>query len=410
MHRCLKRKMLQNITIASIGLICAAAGPRAATAFDHPLTAWAPRAYVCPRLDPAPHIDGRLDDPAWAPSPWSDAFVDIRGADILATDILATDIQEDLAGPPRHRTRIRLGWDDDNLYIAAQLDEPHVQATLTERDAVIYHDNDFEVFIDPDGDNHLYGELEINALGTVWDLLLVRPYRDGGPAVDAWDIAGLGSAVAIDGTLNDPGDHDRGWTVELAIPWKVLGQLAGRACPPAPGDIWRLNFSRVQWRTEAVDGRYRKVVDPTTGLPLPEDNWVWSPQGLVAMHCPEMWGEVLFDDGSGRTVASAAEHARIAMANGLMPLYYRQQALREAGGRLAGTLGRFAGTLAELGVPAGHWPRWPGEAGPDGATTAPLPAGWALTMDGDSTWFRATLTTPLGTASIDHTGKLERTP
>ena len=79
-------------------------------------------------------------------------------------------------------------WDDKYLYIGAAMVEPHVWATLTERDAVIYHDNDFEVFIDPDGDTHLYYEIEINALGTVWDLLLVRPYRDGGPAIDAWDV------------------------------------------------------------------------------------------------------------------------------------------------------------------------------------------------------------------------------
>ena len=60
---------------------------------------------------------------------------------------------------------------------------------MTERDSVIFRDNDFEVFIDPDGDTHAYYELEINALGTVWDLLLLKPYRDGGPAINGWDIA-----------------------------------------------------------------------------------------------------------------------------------------------------------------------------------------------------------------------------
>ena len=39
-------------------------------------------------------------------------------------------------------------------------------ARLTKHDAVIFHDNDFEVFIDPDGDNHEYYELELNALNT----------------------------------------------------------------------------------------------------------------------------------------------------------------------------------------------------------------------------------------------------
>ena len=93
-------------------------------------------------------------------------------------------------------------WDDDNFYVAAELEEPDVWATLIERDSVIFRDNDFEVFIDPDGDTHAYYELEVNALGTLWDLLLIKPYRDGGPAIHGWDIAGLQSAVDVRGTRN----------------------------------------------------------------------------------------------------------------------------------------------------------------------------------------------------------------
>ena len=58
--------------------------------------------------------------------------------------------------------------------------------------------------------------------------------------------------------------------------------------PPKPGETWRINFSRVQWRHEVVDGKYHKV--PKT----PEDNWVWAPQGAINMHIPEMWGYVTF--------------------------------------------------------------------------------------------------------------------
>ena len=378
---------LSRLPRVLLGILLAAAASTA-PAFEAPRLPWNPARYVCPRLAAPPTLDGRPDEPAWAPAPWSTVF---------------TDIQGDLAAPPRLVTRMRLGWDDDFFYVAARLDEPHVWGTLTGRDDVIYHDNDFEVFIDPDGDNHLYGELEINALGTVWDLLLARPYRDGGPAIDAWDIAGLRSAVAVDGTINDPRDTDRGWSLEIAIPWRVLGPIAGRDCPPRPGDIWRVNFSRVEWRAEVAGDGYRKLVDADSGRPLPEDNWVWSPQGLVAMHCPEMWGEVLFDDGGGRTVDASPQHARAAMASGLMPLYYRQRAWQEAHGR-------FAHTLAELGVPDGRWPLWPTEPGPDGSGTAPLPDGWTLTLAGGDTWFRAALDTPLGAASLDHTGRLEHAP
>ncbi len=96
---------------------------------------------------------------------------------------------------------MKMLWDDEFLYIAADLLEPDIWGTLTTRDAVIFQDNDFEVFIDPDGDTHDYFELEVNALKTAWDLLLPQPYRDGGSAIDGWDIAGLEVGVDIRGTL-----------------------------------------------------------------------------------------------------------------------------------------------------------------------------------------------------------------
>ncbi len=248
--------------------------------------------------------------------------------------------------PPPYRTRVKLLWDDTYLYIGAELEEPHLWATLTRRDTVIFYDNDFEVFIDPDGDTHAYYELEINALGTVWDLLLLKPYRDGGPALDAWDIRELQAAVALDGTLNDPSDTDRGWTVELALPWEVLEEAAPEGRPPRPGEQWRMNFSRVQWPLEVVDGRYRKRRVPATGRPLPESNWVWSPQGVVNMHLPERWGYVQFSAlVAGTGTEPFHPHPDEPVRWLLRQLYYRQRLFRERHGR-------YARTLDELEVPA----------------------------------------------------------
>ena len=242
-----------------------------------------PRRYACLRPAQPPRIDGLLDDASWLAADWTADFVDIQGAGLPT---------------PRLRTRVKMLWDDDHFYVAAELEEPHVWATLIERDSVIFQDNDFELFIDPDGDALDYYELEINALGTEWDLFLAVPYRDGGEADDTWDIAGLRSAVAIDGTLNVPDDVDAGWSLEIAVPWSALADDAGTATPPNPGDVWRINFSRVEWRTEIVDGRTVKRADPATGEPLPEDNWVWSPQGRIDMHQPETWGFVEFSAGA----------------------------------------------------------------------------------------------------------------
>lgn len=237
------------------------------------LHAASPETYDCPRSPRPIRMDGRLDDAAWKAALWTGDFVDIEGSS---------------KPRPRFRTRAKMLWDDDYFYVAAELEEPHVWATLTKHDSVIFHDNDFEVFIDPNGDTLEYYEFEINALNTGWDLFLDKPYRHGGKARNEWEIPGLKTAVHIVGTLNDPSDVDRGWTVELAFPWKALAGFAHKPAPPRPGDEWRVNFSRVQWRHEIVEARYRKV--PKTK----EDNWVWSPQGVVNMHVPEMWGRVRF--------------------------------------------------------------------------------------------------------------------
>ncbi len=224
-------------------------------------------------------VDGKGDDESWQKTQWTNYFTDIEGAKKPS---------------PYLATRIKMLWDEEYFYFYASMQEPHIWAKLTQRDAVIFHDNDFEIFIDPDGDTHNYLEFEVNAFNTVWDLLLTRPYRDGGNAINAWDIKGLKSAVHVDGTINDPSDTDKGWSVEVAIPWKVIKEVTRTTVPPKNGHQWRLNFSRVQWETEVIDGKYVKKKSAETGKNLSENNWVWSPQRAIAMHEPEFWGMVSF--------------------------------------------------------------------------------------------------------------------
>ena len=279
---------------------------------------FAPKKYVAYRAPAKVDVDGKLDEAAWASAAWTDAFIDIEG---------------DRRPPPRFRTRAKMLWDDEYFYFAADMEEPDLWGTLTERDAIIFHDNDFEIFIDPDGDTHAYAELEVNALGTPWDLLLVKPYRDGGPAIHAWDIAGLKVGVDLRGTLNRPGDRDDGWSVEIAIPWTILREVSPGHKPPQGGDRWRVNFSRVQWQLDAAGGRYGKRLRPGTTNPLPEDNWVWSPQGAIDMHMPERWGYVQFSSlraGAGTEAFVDDPNERVIWA--LRRLYYRQRDFRRGNG------------------------------------------------------------------------------
>jgi hypothetical protein len=280
---------------------------------------YGPRQVVCYRAAGPLRIDGRLDEPSWRATSWSEPFIDIDG----------------VRRPPL-TTRVKMLWDDEYFYVGAELEEPDIWATLTKRDSVIFQDNDFEIFIDPDGDTHAYYELEINALGTVWDLMLLQPYRDGGPAIHAWDIVGLKSAVMVRGTINKPGDRDEGWGVEVAMPWEVLREAAPNKSAPRAGDTWRVNFSRVEWHVESRDGKYIKRLAVDGKKPLPEENWVWSPQGAVNMHMPERWGFVRFSAGeAGRTITEFEADANDRVKWALRRLYYRQRQYRAAHGRYA---------------------------------------------------------------------------
>lgn len=306
-----------------------------------------PAGYTCHHTTGPLTIDGKLDEADWRRAPWTDDFQDIQGPAKPA---------------PRFKTRAKMLWDDDYLYVAAELEEPDVWATLTKHDSVIFHDDDFEVFIDPNGDSHEYYEIEMNALNTEWDLFLPKPYKDGGSADNSWEIPGLKTAVHVDGTLNNPSDRDTGWSVEMAFPWKVLGEYAHRRSPPGEGDQWRINFSRVEWQIRVDDGKYRKLPG------VPEDNWVWSPQGIIDMHRPEKWGFVQFTRKPFGQAAFIPDPS-LAARNALQGIYYAQRDYQAKNQH-------WAARLDELGLP------------PDYATGLPQPPALKLTPDG----FEATAT------------------
>jgi hypothetical protein len=230
-----------------------------------------PLHYSAPRLTQPILVDGQISDVAWHAVPWTADFVDIEG---------------DQKPKPRFRTRAKLAWDQEFLYIAAELEEPNLWASYAKHDMVIFHEHDFEVFLDPDSDQLHYFEFEINAKNVCWDLYLLKPYRQGGAADNSWEVPGLKTAVHLKGTLNNPSDRDEGWTLEIAFPWSAFNRGPRPARPPRPGETWRINFSRVEWPLKVEKGTYVK-----SG---PEDNWVWSPQGVINMHVPEKWGYVTF--------------------------------------------------------------------------------------------------------------------
>jgi hypothetical protein len=254
-----------------------------------------PRSYVAYKTSEPVEIDGKSNELAWQQASWSDEFIDIEG--VLE---------------PTYTTRVKMLWDESYFYILAEIEEPHVWATLKQKDTIIFYNNDFEVFLDPDGDTHNYYEFEMNALNTTWDLFITKPYREkNAPILNDWNVTGLKSAVTVDGTLNDPTDTDKGWTLELAFPWAVY--KTGYFQNNVPRDqYWRVNFSRVNWDFDLIKNRYYRKKDDNGNF-LHEHNWVWSPQGVINMHEPEHWGFVYFssDPPGSKTTFTIPEEEHI---------------------------------------------------------------------------------------------------
>ena len=129
-------------------------------------------------------------------------------------------------------------WDDDHLYVAFTVHDPHISATLIGRDSPVSRDDCVEVFIAPDTSQVTsYFNFEFNALGTILDR---SPLADRS---STWNGEGVQVAIDIQGTLNQETDQDTLWTAEIALPFAVFEPYAPHL-PPAPGDVWRLNLYR----------------------------------------------------------------------------------------------------------------------------------------------------------------------
>lgn len=177
-------------------------------------------------------------------------------------------------------------------------------------------------------------ELELNCLNTIWELLLHKPYKDGYSIENPYNLSGTRTAVYVDGITNSPQTVCTKWCVEVSYPLSELVQFDTlRQRSAKAGDVWRVNFSRVQYVLEVVVDEesselcYEKVPDKR------EDNIVWAPTGVVDIHRPEKWGFVFFSSqdelpGGEEELASAmAEflHEQIAMEHILDTIYYDQR-------------------------------------------------------------------------------------
>jgi len=278
-----------------------------------------PLQYTVFRTSEKMMIDGKDDERDWSKAPWTQAFTDIETGGQIN---------------PEQEAKCKMLWDNDFLYLFVKFREHDLWASIKNHDAPVFQDNAFEMFIAPGEETYNYFEFQVNAYGTVWDLFMPRPYRNGGAGLSTWDIKGLQKAVYLDGTLNNPADTDRSWSIELAVPFSSVRMNGGRN--PSTGTIWRMNFSRVQWELDTLNGAYVRRKDKTMGKLLAEHYSVWSPQGIVNLHYPERWGYVLFSDTLSTKSFLSPEDEQLKLL--VWKYYYLQQQFKRRTGKYATAL------------------------------------------------------------------------
>ena len=180
-------------------------------------------------------LDGKLDEPAW------------KSAQLIDQFHLPWLKEKDR--PAKSATRARLLWDRQYLYFGADMDDADLIATVKEHNGMLWMKDVFEIFLKPTLDKPSYYEFEFNPLNAVFDMYIPDRKLGGFKEFINATKFHIETQVAIRGTLNDPSDTDKGWTVEGRIPWTDFLPTGGR---PNPGDQWTFTLCRVDEHGDPV--------------------------------------------------------------------------------------------------------------------------------------------------------------
>ena len=184
--------------------------------------------FVCHWASNAITIDGVADDPSWTKAQVIDNFR------IPATNGVK----------PSTTTRARLLWDRQYIYFFADLEDHDLFGDITERDAMTWNNDVFEIFLKPGATEPGYYEFQVNAAGTEMDLFLPDQKSGGYAALKSANTFQMKTAVVRRGTLENRKDRDEGWSVEGRIPWVDFMPTGGR---PDVNEVWSIALCRYDY-------------------------------------------------------------------------------------------------------------------------------------------------------------------
>ena len=235
-----------SVSLGLFACACTCTGPRTGIP-----------SYDAVRAEEAPSIDGQLDDAVWSAAPWTEVFVNTMSGD-----------------PAEPRSRAKIAWDDDAIYVAFDVADPFLIASYAGQDPHLWEQDCVELMFDPDGDGQNYFELQLSPTDQVFDTRYdARRVPQPFGHVD-WN-SGMRGAAQTRGEPNDEED-DEGYAAEVAIPWSAFDAGATPAGRPSAGDEWRLALYVLDARREGGTG---------VG---------WSAPLVGDFHVPDRFGRLLF--------------------------------------------------------------------------------------------------------------------
>lgn len=211
--------------------------------------------FECAKASGAIVVDGSGDDAAWQ--------------DVEAIDAFRLWFTLDT---PTSATSVKMCYDDDNLYLLYECDDPDVFTLYEERDAFLWESDVVELFVAPDDDSPIYYEFEFAPNGAIFDGRFVNRGSGGFRRWAAWDCD-LQMKATVRGTLNDWTDTDEGYTVEVAIPRTAFSETIGDA--PFTGQTWRFAAVRMEYSTALAKAEAYVTANCVDGDFHNRDQWYY---------------------------------------------------------------------------------------------------------------------------------------
>jgi hypothetical protein len=183
--------------------------------------------YRLPLVSEAPTIDGKADDTIWRNARWTPWFKRPNKQRLN----------------PKIRTRAKLLYDSEALYVFFETYDSDISNSRTTRDDQLWRSDVVELYLDPGHDTKDYLEFQFAPTGALFDALFKSHRKPHWKQAAAdFNMAGLEVKVHLKGTLNQSEDQDQGWSVEARIPFSELPGIEGA---PKPGTRWGFNLYRI---------------------------------------------------------------------------------------------------------------------------------------------------------------------